>query len=317
MAYEREAIVETSSSQPTPHYSVAQMREERVVDPYRGPKLALALQTVAEKSQIGQQDISRESARPVESGPPEETVKLSPQVAALARREQKFRQQQHQLELDRKTLAAEKAEVEAFRAAKQKIAQKDYSGLDDLGIDYNEYSQHALNKLNGLDPVQEELKRVNGKLTEVEKTIEENISKQFDAAVQERRLAAAELINTSTEFPRIKKAKAHEVVVQHILDTWENDSKEITVAQAAKEVEEILLEKAKKWAKLLEDEKQADAKELVKALPPLKPALRTLTNQVTAGDPKRLQKPLHTLNDADRYAEARRRAEEKLRAGQA
>src|SRR5271170_756724 len=137
MSYEVESISTGSPGNPVVQSSSPVMREERTVSPYemRGPKTL-----------IGQQDINK---TPVETkGAPEGTVKLSPQLAALARREQKFRSQQQEYAKKEAALTAEREELTQLRAMKQKLAVKDYSGLDDL-VDYNEYSQYQVNKLNG------------------------------------------------------------------------------------------------------------------------------------------------------------------------
>jgi hypothetical protein len=294
MSYEVQALPDSVNSPVIPT-TTQTMREERIIDPY----------AVRPTRLTGQPDIAR-----VPEGKPEETVRLSPQVALLARREQKFRQQQQALERERTTLAAEKQEIAQLRAMKEKLEAKDYSGLDGL-VDYNDYSQYQVNRLNGANPVDDEIKRLNGKISEIEKNATENISRQFEAAVSERRIATSELVDKTDQFPRIKKAKAHEAVVQHILDTWEHDSKELSIEQAAKEVESILLEKAQQWATLLAEDSEVEPPK--KALPPLKQGLRTLTNQVTAGDvTKRTRVSLQHLSESDRWAEARKRAEEKL-----
>lgn len=308
MAYEREAVAESTSAIPTQAPSI--MREERVLSPYRpaGPKSLAPLDAVVS----GQADTTKASVAE-EPKPTEDTVKLSPQVAALARKEQRFRQQQQELDKERAAIAAEKAEVADLRAMKAKLAAKDYSGLDDL-VDYNEYSQHQVNKLNGIDPAQEAIKKLESKITDLEKTTQDNISKQFEAAVNERRIATKALVESNPDFARIKRAGKEEAVVQHILDTWEHDSQELSVEQAAKEVEEVLIEKAKKWAAILEEDKGAPAEDAKKQLPPLKPGLKTLTNAVVAGDIKRPSKSLQHMSDSERWAEARKRAEEKLQA---
>ena len=314
MSYEVESIAPTSTSG-VPNQSPPIMRsEERVINPYE------VRQRPAPKTEpvIGQADIGQKAIAPEETGTTEETVKLSPQVAALARREQRFRQQQQQLEKDRAAIAAEKAEVAELKAMKEKLAAKDYSALDGQ-IDYNEWSQYQVNKINGTDPVQEELRKLAGKFDELEKTTKDNVSKQFEMAVNERRIATKELVEKSSQFPRVKKAgaPAQDAIVQHILDTWEHDSKELSIEDAAKEVEEILTEKAQAWKALLEDEpSEAPPTEEKKPLPALKPGLKTLTNQVTSSDLKRTLKPLHLMSEGERYAEARRRAEEKLQKGQ-
>jgi hypothetical protein len=313
MSFERQPMSEGSLS-PNMAPMAPVMREDRVLNPYALRNAQPAQAPLPAKQPIGQFDSNKGSEAEEEKPAGEETVRLSPQMAALARREQKFRQQMSQFEKERAALAAERSEIEGLRSMKEKLAAKDYSGLDGL-VDYNEYSQYQLNKAQGQDPVQDEIKKLTSKIDELEKSTKDHVEKQFDAAVNERRVAAKQLIDSSPEFKSIKKAgpEATEAVVHHILETWENDNVEITVEQAAKEVEEILREKAKAWAALLEEEKiETPPEEEKKSLPPLKPALKTLTNQVTTGELKRPTKPLSMMNDSDRWAEARRRAEEKL-----
>lgn len=302
MAYEKEAVAETASAIPTQAAPI--MREEAIFNPYK-PRPAPS---------IGQPDKSGETVAAVESKPAEETVTLSPAAAAIARKEQKVRQQEQAVKA--RELALEKAQLEIaeFKAMKEKLKNKDYSALEAVGVDYNEYSQYQVDKLNGADPNKEALKKLADEVSGLKKSQEDNVSKQFEAAVNERRLATKELVDSKPEFSRIKKANAHEAVVQHILDTWEHDSKEISVEQAAQEVEELLTEKAKKWAALLEEEKEAAPEGEKKQLPPLKQGLKTLTNQVTTGEIKKPVKSFQHMSDSERWAEARRRAEEKLQA---
>lgn len=302
MGYEVQAIDVPSGAPSAPSQPI--MREERVVSPY---------QVGNPKTSIGQYDKVERSQAPVEPRPSEETVRLSPGAQALARRELKFRQQQQALEKDRASVASERAELAQLRAMKEKLQAKDYSSLDGM-VDYNEYSQYQLNKMQGHDPRAEEFNLLKGKTESLEKMMQQNIETQFEAAVAERRTATAELVDNTDKYPRIKKAKAHEAVVQHILDTWEHDSKELSIEQAAKEVDSILLEKAQQWKSLLEDENEAVTQDPRKSLPPLKPqGLRTLTNQVTAGDLNRPRKSYSQMSsDSERYEAARMRALEKL-----
>lgn len=307
MSYETEAVATSASA--LPNQSAPTMREERVVSPY-GPAGPKSLTPLASTESVGQSDKVTGTV-PEDTRPTEDTVKLSPQVAALARKEQRFRQQQQELEKERASIAAEKTELAQLRGMKEKLAAKDFSALDGL-VDYNEYSQSQIDKLNGVDPTQEAIKKLEGKITDLEKSTQDNVTKQFEAAVNERRIATKALVDASPEFSRIKKAGAQEAVVQHILDTWEHDSEELSVEQAAKEVNEILLEKAKKWAAILEEDKEAPVEGEKKQLPPMKQGLKTLTNQVTAGEIKRPAKSYQHMNDSERWAEARKRAEEKL-----
>lgn len=308
MSYEVVAIDSPTGAAPA-QSSQPIMREERVLTPY---------QIQSGKATIGQYDKIERQA-PEESRSSEETVKLSPGAAALAKRELKFRQQQQALQKERAAVEAQKAEISQLRAMKEKLAAKDYSGLEGL-VDYNDYSQYQVNKLQTADPNADQINQIRSKTESLEKMMQDNIEAQFNAAVAERRTATAELVGKSDQFPAIKKAgaQANEAVVQHILDTWEHDSKELTIEQAAKEVETILLEKAKQWSSLLEPKEdllnQLPDRGMKKTLPLMnKSGLKTLTNQVTATAlNQQTKKPYHSMSDAERWAEARRRAMDKL-----
>jgi hypothetical protein len=284
MSYEVEAIPASASQKPNIP-AAPMMKEERTFDPY-----------VAKPSQV---------STPEEKSP-EESIRLSPQLAALARREQKFRQQQAQFESQRQSIAAEKEELAQLRAMKEKLAAKDYSALEGM-VDYDEYSQYQLNRLNERDPVADEIKRLSGKLSEIEESNQNQLLDQFEIAVSERKIAAQELAEKSSNFPVLKKAKAYDLVAQHIVDTSEEDGVDLSVEQACKEVEMVIKQEAKKMASLLEDEIKPEEKK-----EPPKPNLKTITNQVTTSDARRPYKSYQGMSDTERFAEARRRAEEKL-----
>ena len=315
MAYTTEAIIVPGtpvSSQPQP-----QMREEMVVDPYSSRTRIAKIEAVA--ANIGQKTInSEQESKPVEdtAGNPEETLTLSPQMAALARKEQRFRQREQAVK-DRETaLEARNAKLSQLEAMQEKLSKKDYSGIEEL-VKYDEYTNYLIEKESNLSPEQLAVKKLADEVEALKASQKDDVAKRFDAAVQERRRAVAELVATKPEFSKIKKAKAEEAVVKHILDTWEHDSEELSPEQAAKEVEEILTERANSWKALLEEdaplETVVDEK---KQLPPLRPQIKTLTNNMAASSEiKRPLKSLSNMSDTERYAEARRRAEEKIKQG--
>lgn len=305
MPYEREAIGESNSaipSQPQPT-----MREERVIDPYRNRGGVVAPPAQEATSKIGQSDTS--GVPKVEEPKPktEESVTLPPEAATLAKNEQKFRQAELALKEREKALDLKLAEAQAALDLKAKLEKGDYTGLEKL-VKYDEYTNYLIEKEAGTDPTQAALKEIKGELETVKTEAKKATDKQFEHAVQQRRTAVKELVGKDASFSIIKETKSDEHVVHHILDTWEKDGIELTPEQAAKEVEEELLLIGKKWASLSKIKGEAPAE---KTLPPLKPGLKTLTNNVTAGDGKRPPKSLYGLSDAERWAEARRRVEEK------
>lgn len=313
MSYEKSLITETTSAIPT--LPQPQMREERIVDPYK----TTTRSTKTLNNPNGQPIINGEHAKVAEGNATltEETVTLSPQMAALARKEQKFRQREQDLKKSTVALEAEKAEIAELKALKAKLATKDYSGIESL-VKYDDYTNYLLNKDSNLTPEQQAVKKLAEEVEGLKTSQKQDVEKRFEAAVNERRKAVTQLVATNPEFNRIKKAKAEEAVVQHILDTWEQDQIDLSPEEAAKEVSAMLLEKANEWKALLEEEPETVTPETVDAtkrsLPPLKAPIRTLTNNMAAtGEIKRPLKSLSNMSDAERYAEARRRAEEKLK----
>jgi len=294
-----------------------QMRPERTVDHRandRRIQAAPAVQARQETPKSGQPNISvanNVSSEETQSAPVE-SVTLSPAAAALARKESKFRQQQQELKIQEAQLEADRKELADLKALKAKIAAKDYSGIENL-VDYNDYTNYLIEKETSSTPEQQELKKLAAKLDGMEKAQQTDISKRFEAAVNERRNAVKALVGSDDTYSTIKGMKAEETVVQHILDTWEHDSIDLTVEQASKEVEDLLQEKASRWASFSKEKTQASQEK--KELPPLKSGVvKTLTNNMApTGDIKRPQKSFEGMSEQERYKEAYRRAQEKLK----
>lgn len=310
MSYEKSPIAESTAAIPSSAPII--MREDREVNPY---KVSTRISDAAERVTSGQSSISSDEVNaPEVPGVPAETVTLSPQMAALARKEQKFRQQQEALKAQKAQLDAERAEIAELKALKVKLQAKDYSGIEDL-VKYDEYTNYLIEKSGQQTPEQEALRALKAEVEGVKKAQTDDVTKRFEAAVNERRNAVKSLVESNVEYSSIKELKMQEAVVQHILDTWEHDNIDLTPEQAAREVEKELIERAGRWTTLSKLRSQAGSPvDEKKQLPPLKPGIKTLTNNMAAtGDIKRPARSFQHMSDAERYAEARRRAEEKLK----
>lgn len=313
MAFEKSLITETPSA--IPSQPMPLMKEDREIDPYKLNKVK------AQVLDLGQPNINSEQKAATTAEPEvvkEETLTLSPQVAALARKEQKFRQQELDVKKREESLAQREAKIARLEELEKKLQAKDYSGIEDM-VKYDEYTQYLINKEQSQTPEQKAIKELSDKVNGVETAHKEDVSKRFEAAVNERRKAVKTLVETNTEYSSIKELKAEEAVVKHILDTWEHDEIDLSPEEAAKEVEALLIEKAAQWSNLSKLKNKLDPNEASpdkKNLPPMKAPIKTLTNNMAAtGEIKRPNKPLGQMNDSERWAEARRRAEEKLQKG--
>ena len=197
-----------------------------------------------------------------------------------------------------------------WRQAESRLKAKDYSVLEGL-FDYDAYVQQQLDRQSKDDPKAQADKALREKVESLEKGQNDFISKQMEAATQERRTAVQQLVDSDPRFASIKETDNVEAVVQHILDTWEKDDLDLSPEQAALEVEEVLLEEAQKWAKLSKVQPKPVVEE--KTLPPLK-QVKTLTNQVVQDSTQRPPVPLYKLSAEQRFAEAQRRAQEEANA---
>lgn len=274
MAYEVEALAPDFA--PTNTQPV--WRAEKVVDHKETARPVKKVEATAESGQVDTNEATAVTTKVSTNEEP--ALTLSPAAAALARREQKFRHQQAELKTHQEALATERQEIAELKALKGKLAAKDFSGIESL-VSYDDYTNYLIEKSGTSTPEQQEIKSLREdvkKLTDAQKT---DIDKRFEAAVTQRRTAVQALVESNSEFMSIKKMDAVEHVVQHILDTWEDEQVELSPEQAAKEVKEILLEQANRWSSILES-KEAKQTEEKKPLPSLKPGLKTITNTMTA-----------------------------------
>lgn len=249
-----------------------------------------------------------------DSPTPEESVRLSPQLSALARKEQAVRQRELAMKQKEKELESRLAEADKYSQLKTKFSSKDFSEAESLGLSYEDYTKYVLDKGAGEDPEADRFKSIEEQVQALKKSQEENAEQEYEETVAEYKTEIAKLVDTSASFPMIKKAGRTDAVLQLILDDWENDSKETSIEDAAAQVESYLGQEAKQWAALLDVEEQApDERE--RSLPPARVSSRTLTNEMAASDIKPVNKSFQHMSEQERYAEARRRVLERRQKG--
>lgn len=242
---------------------------------------------------------------------PKDSLTLSPQLTALARREQKFRQQEQAFKAERAKFEAEKSDLASLKPLKDKIAAKDYSTLEELGVDPNEYADYWLNKGETEKPEHQAIRKLEEKLTAFEENQKKSEEKLYEQTLTQYRNDIRSLVASDPEFEGIKESGAEEHVLQHIIDTFEQDNETLTVAQAAKEVEEEIVKEAMKLSKL----KKLQAKEpqpQSRVLPPpqRQSGLRTLTQQIAPAQPRTFSQSQH-LSPRERLAQAVAKANRK------
>lgn len=239
-----------------------------------------------------------------------EPEKLSPQFAALARKEKALRLEAQRIKLEREEI---KAEQQKFKSndyvPRERITKETLAVLSEAGLSHDQVAQMLLNGQmpQAKDPtiakLMARIDELEGKHTKVETEIKDNQTKAYSQAVTQIRNDAKILIDSDPAYETIKARNKVESVVKHIEQTFKEDGHLLSVEDAAKEVEEALVEEAMKLmsltkikAKLQPEVPQQQQKQSQSQ------SVRTLTHDLSAAPSKQ------TLSSKDRYQRAILRA---------
>jgi len=103
----------------------------------------------------------------------EEITSLSPKISALARKEQAQRQREQKFKEERQAFADKLAKAEKYDQLQAKLANKDFSGAEEMGLTYEQYVDYKLKQQESADPREERLTRHEQEIAELKKTLEE------------------------------------------------------------------------------------------------------------------------------------------------
>ncbi len=252
-----------------------------------------------------------EAAPATEPEATEETVTLSPKVSALARKEQAQRQAAQKLAKERAEFAAQLEKAKKFDELQAKIAAKDYSGIDELGVKYDEFVKHELNKEASNDPAEMRARKLEEEIAALKRQQEERILEEYEQNQALWKDDISEKIKDTTKFPKLAKLKAkgqdaEKLVLQLINDAFDEDGVRLTSDKAASFVEDALKERANFYKEFI-DEPTATAE---KVLGPPKASTKTITQTMTT-TPKSAPtlKPFHLMSESEQIAEAIRRVQ--------
>jgi hypothetical protein len=286
---------------------------------WRAPRLSLKAPPTGmviekEEKPSGQPGIISEGTQKStgEDTPEPSAVALSPQLTALARKEQAFRREQQAFKEKEREFEARSTQFAKYAELDRKLAAKDYSALEELGVSYEDWTNYLINRGEGEKPELQAIQKLEQEVTNIKKSQEENVNKQYEATLGQYRQEIRALIEKDpASFEAIKSKDAVEHVLTHIVDSFNEDDENLTVEQAAKEVEEALLEEALSWTKLKKiQEKIAPQVEEKRTLPPPRSGLTTLTQQIApSGPPKTPSAQFQHLSPKERIAQAIARAQ--------
>lgn len=233
---------------------------------------------------------------------------LSSQYAMLARKEKAFRHKQMEF----------KAEMEAFQKSKESsgsapspqssfdeskyiakdtLASDPITALLNAGISYDKITEMMLNQdsqktdprtMSMIDELKAEIKSLKGEQENTKKGLEDQRTRAYQEAITKLTSDTQALVENNPEYEMIAATDSYGDVVELIEAEYKENKRYLTVEQAAKEIENYLVEEASKLARLnkIQSKLKPAATPAASATPPSqageKPKQTTLTNSMNS-----------------------------------
>lgn len=215
----------------------------------------------------------------------EETVEpkkddlLSKQYALLARKEKALRlksqQQEQQYKQREEQLKSEltaqiKAELEQqFRGdyiAKSRLKQSPLEVMAEADLSYDELTQQLINHQPADPRTTALMNKMEAKIQQLEKSLEDsnknyskNQEESYTAALRQIERDATSLVESDPEFEAIKATNSVKDIVNLIDKTWKEDGVVLSVEEAAKEIEDYLVDRLLKYNRIEKIQKRLAA----------------------------------------------------------
>jgi len=203
---------------------------------------------------------------PVEEAPQVVAQTETPVAPVKTEEEKRFDQlafREKRMRNEARRLQAERQEVEAMKAKyatpqvdeswKQRATENPLAHLNELGITADKLTDMLLNR----DLTKEEVTAVKTRLAQIEDNqtkimegLEADKTRSYDQAIKQIGTEVKMLVQGAPEYEAIQNANAENAVVALIEETWKTDGIIMDVEDAAKEVEEYLVEEAIKFSQL-------------------------------------------------------------------
>lgn len=215
---------------------------------------------------------------------------LSPKFAALARKEKILIQRNRELRVREDALKAKEAEYLSAYIPKSKLKEDPMTVINEAGVTYDELVANILNQ----DPQSQAYKKIEQRFKELEdrqasamKAIEEDKNRSYEQAVKQITTEATMLIDADPAYETIKEEGAADAVVELIKQTFDTSGVLMSIEDAAKEVENYLIEEGIRKANLKKVKAKLTPIEQVQEVQKqqtkqLSPQVKTLTNDMVA-----------------------------------
>lgn len=293
-----------SGQTPAVNQNSVSVEELKAVTPPESPQKDTSIEPGVATDSVEATEAPKE-----ETPPAKEESPLSTQYAVLARKEKQLRAKFQAQESAFKAKEAALAEREAALTAKDSQYKSDYisksrfkedaiSALSDVGLSYDEITQLALQPKVSTDPavlnlikqMEAKIQALEGDSKSVKQTYEDGQKQQYQQALNNIKSEVQTLVNSDPEFETIKATNSHQDVVDLIEAEFKESGRLMTNEEAAKLVEDHLVEEAMKIAKIKKIQTRLGTiaqtpKPATEGAKPTQTQSKTLTNSMTASRP--------------------------------
>lgn len=221
----------------------------------------------------------------------------------FAKKERAIRKMQQDLQAERQRWQserdAEKKKYETDYIPKSRIVEDPLTALTDLGLSYDQLTQMILTGHNSQDPairaLRQEIRAMKDAQAKAAEEAQASTKTQYEQAVKQISNEVKMLVASNNEFESIKQAGMEDAVTELITQTFESEGILMDVEEAARQVENHLLDEAVRLASLskVQQRLKPQTPETPVQEPSTAPAKQsqpqpTLTNKMQATPTKKL-----------------------------
>lgn len=179
---------------------------------------------------------------------------LSTKYAAMARKEQVLRKRDLELKAREAEIEKRQKTYESDYVPRSKVGELLQQNPESLGLSWDQITQLVLNQPKPEDvafqKLQAKIQSLEDNQSQVKTEIEQQQQRAYTQAVEQIRQDAKGLIESDPAYETIKEEDAAEAVVELIEKTYKEKGILLDTADAANQVEEFLLNRALKLARL-------------------------------------------------------------------
>lgn len=219
-------------------------------------------------TQTGSEQLEAVAEETPQEQKPVQDPALSRQFAQLARQEKALRQKAQQQDQALKAREAALAEREARLTSqpatdlskyipKDRFLQDPISVLEENGLNYDDLTQRYVTRApvdpsvtRAMQAMQDEIRELKAQTAKASEQQTEAQKQAYAGAIKQIRNDVVNLVRQDPAFETIKQTQSIDDVVELIEETYKQDGIVLSVDEAAKQVEEYLVEEAMKLTRI-------------------------------------------------------------------